>query len=600
MGGLFSSLGSSNTKGKSSNQTKFEDHIKTLENEAATYEAEAIKNVEARKQTMEDIFKRRELIQKRKMRDIEDIAAAYKQHINDKKTLNKQAANLLVCILFNYQNDHFMGIDGSFEDNTKVIIQTCLNVNSYRLLCKIPVLLPLLWIHGSADDIAQEYPLTSTGEIDLDAYKVKVESYIPAYVKNILPKLINNVCASNCRSFSFNMDEEVLNNEDTLCKTYLETISDAETDEEFFQKTIEFLNKFNDIRYKLGWKMLAAKARKGITSKQIHYLPKYYPRNSPKYELFECLLMLVNTICYNYGSIRNDMGEYVNADESGNIYVKSTTSNGYEKTTDTNHTYGGMCFDLPEKYINKQHQLYYDNSKSWDWLEYVKFNASYPIDPKEIVDVNNPSIWMTSSISVYEKTFVENISATTGIGRLKYTNPTRYYTYQLINDEASPEEKIELPKLGAKMSEKFETSIIYNLWNALVNLDGYAKQSLYKSKNGNLFTSFDFMIFAPEDYAVTNLISPTAYFVYEEVLAKSLRWNLTFPIENNVSMSKINNTIMADIKNSDALPQNAWINRIQSVSHGSYGNADFSWSMNYYNTHPQAYTPEDTIRVGVN
>ena len=62
---------------------------------------------------------------------------------------------------------------GYYTENTKAIVKSCLNKDSYKLLCKIPVLLPLLWVHGSADDDAQTYPLTSTGEIDIDEYKLK-------------------------------------------------------------------------------------------------------------------------------------------------------------------------------------------------------------------------------------------------------------------------------------------------------------------------------------------------------------------------------------------------------------------------------------------
>ncbi len=322
--------------------------------------------------------------------------------------------------------------------------------------------------------------------------------------------------------------------EDSQCQNYLSTIELAVNDDEFVSKTNQFINTFvnKDKNYIMKFKMLPAKARKGICSNQIYLLPASYPRVNVNYELLEAILMLVNTICYNYGSIRNELGEYVNCDSNGLTYKLDNTTGEMKQTKISTVTFGGMCFELPDLFISQQWK-YYTLNNSQD--EFVKFDAgNYKTDESFNIDE------YAKYITPYNQTFAQNINPVTLIGTMKYVNPTRIFTYQILNDEPDPTERFTFDKLGAKLSDSFRYSILPNLWKSLHDIEEFRNYAIINSKNSLLFNSFDFIVFSPEGYEIADKISPTAQFVYKYVLEQSMRWNLVFPIENTMSMAKIN------------------------------------------------------------
>ena len=598
MGGLFSLLQDDTTAAE--RQKQYYEHIAILEAQENQYIQNAVENEEKRKATMQEIYERRKQIKARKMREIDEIAAAYKRHLETRKTLNRQASQLICCILFNYQNDHFIKEDINWESDTKNIITICLNEDSFNLMCKIPQLLPLLWPTGSDDDNAQTYTLNEAAEIDLDEYKIKLSTYIKTtYITKVLKRLIINVCKTNCRSFEFALNESMLTKEDELCKSYLDEVKEVLTDEAFFERTQALLSEFTkDVMYIQSIRMLAAKARKGICEKQIHYLPKFYPRNCVKYEMFEALLMLVNTLCYNYGSIKSNTGESINCDLDGNTYKLNTETNKMEPTSSVEHTYGGMCFELPESFTRNIYKTYYLTDSAWDGKELIKFNNNFGTSPETITGGSNADDWM-KLIKPYEKTTALNIDPATQVGTMHYINPTRVYTYQLLNDQEDPTERMQFPKLGAKMSDLFREHILSNLWKALYEQEEFKSFSIYNHKNAGLFNSFDFITCSPTQYEISNQISPTAQFVFKTVLEQSVRWNLIFPIENTCSMSKINNKMTMLGVDKYHIPQNMWCNlgeRLELKHSSEVGDTKFDVHSNA--GIPEALTADMTIHTG--
>ncbi len=192
MGNLFSFINDESTS--QDKRKAYEEHIATLKAQEELYIKSATEAETKRNNIINDILTKRKQLNDAKLQEIKNLS----QRKNERITLNLQAAQLLCCILFNYQNGHFIKDDVEWEANTVNIINVCLNESSYRLLCKISMLLPLLWPIGKDDNEAQVYSFKSTGEVDITIYNNTLNQYIKTKYISKLKTLLLNVCKSNC------------------------------------------------------------------------------------------------------------------------------------------------------------------------------------------------------------------------------------------------------------------------------------------------------------------------------------------------------------------------------------------------------------------
>ena len=81
-----------------------------------------------------------------------------------------------------------------------------------------------------------------------------------------------------------------------------------------------------------------------------------------------------------------------------------------------------------------------------------------------------------------------------------------------------------------------------------------------KIANKNIFTSIDYLYITPKGFEQLDNVSPIARYIFEVLIQYSCKWYLTFPIENTMSMSKINYNMLLyeNGKNKSILPQYIW------------------------------------------
>lgn len=508
---------------------------------------------------------------------------------SSRKLLNVQASQLLCAIYFNYQF-------GSIVEDTKEIkelISKCLNTSTFWLLCKVPQLLPLLWPTGSECNEFHEYKRDELGKIDASAYSTFINSHIESYVKNILPKYIINVCKNNSLKYS-DFDDDRNEKISNKCKEYLEEIEDVETDEEWFEITMKLLNEY-DKEDLMNWKCISARSGKGICTNKIELLPKTMPKLCPKYELYEGLLMLSNTVINHYGDLRGEDGTKIPA--------------GSNKE----HTNGGQCFSINESITKRIYEKGLNREEMWDCESYIGWNETilsekeitgYGSDEVETDESNDNSAnetdeltdaleWMTKS-SLCNETMIYGKNPDGSGGFMKYVNPTQKYTRQFIYDEDNIEVALELPRLSAGITKTFTSTFLKNIFISLQNKNDYQHFNVFSIKNKNLLTSIDYIYITPPGFEQIDNVSPIARYIFEVLIQYSCKWILTFPIENTMSMSKINSRIIED-EGIKYLPQYIWTRTSNvnfSINKGGSVKSDVNESSEFeFNN----FTPENVV-----
>ena len=541
MGAAFSWLANTDTSR--------EDKRKILEKEMAQvqdaidqYNSNYAVNIEQRETKIKEIYEERKKIIQERINDLIYIDRRYKELKKRRERINRLAAEYVVLVLFNYTCGYSLIEAEDFGNNFNRVYDAIfpsaevdIRKDVFKLLSKISVLLPLIWATGEADSMIHEkYEIADDMTPKVLPHQVEINSYTAEYTRTNLKRYTFNVCLANCWEFVYNMKDtrELLQKQDIKCNEYIESLTQCLTDDSFVAATYNFLKEFNTIDDIMRLKLLSAKSRKGISKFKIQLLPKYYPKICPEYELFEALLMIVNTVCYQYGSIR----------KNGAIVKTNSTSKPSDSTD------GGKCFEIPEEYIKNCYKEYFDLDPNdvWDLNQYniVQLHET-EISADKITGSNNKEFWMKQN-KQHDELYLNNIGAD-GNGYLKYVNPTRKYTFPLLKDAECPDEKFSLPRLGVNMSGLFQNDLLYNLWMMLTENKDYSSYSIYLSTNSTMFNSFDYISCIPENYQLINRVSPTCQFVYDVVLAEALKWQLIFPIDNTMTMTKINNNIIKAI-----------------------------------------------------
>lgn len=533
MGNLFSKTNDKSTASKADKE--YQAAIQKLkEQEEALYKA-AQESGEQRKRIMEESLKRQEEITRSRIKELDDSLKRLEELKDVRRLLNVQASQLLCAIYYNYQfGDVNLGSETEWVNNVTNVITKCLNINVFNLLCKIPQLLPLLWPTGTSCDSFHIYELNDNNEPIISNYKLKLNTQIESYIQSTLSGYLINVCKSNCKKYTdFNQERN-----DTIsekCKKYLTSVETLLNDNEWVKSTIAFIADDD----KMNWKCFAARSGKGICNNRILLLPSTYPKVYPKYELYECLLMLANTIINHYGDLRNNKdGTKVSA---GSLDA---------------HTNGGKCFSLNESFIINTFDKGIDVENIWDGETFTSID-SIVLSGHDVTGVNDDSWMLTPKLHDKTKVYAQNIDGKGGFK--KYENPTQKYTSQFINDDDNIEVAFQMPRLSAEISNEFTKNFLKNAFE-LLQTKNYMFFNIYATNNKNIFTSFDYMTLTPKGFEQLDNVSPIARYMYEILIKDSCKWFITLPIESTMSMYKINHNILKydDGKNKAVLPQYIW------------------------------------------
>lgn len=532
MGNWFSKT--NNSEEDQRKEEEYQKAMQTLKQQEEELYKSAQEAAKKKKETLEQSLKRQKEISMVRMKEMEDTIKRAKELKDARRLLNIQASQLLCALYYNYQfGDIDEDPDKDWGNNVVTVVDECLTVESFWLLCKIPQLLPLLWFTGSECDNFHIYEKDAKGNLNISSYKTLINTNIELYVSNVLSNYLTNVCQSNCKKYT-DFNEERNNEIGMKCKQYLSETENALSDEEWFKKTIDFL-KDDD---KMNWKCFAARSGKGICNNKILLLPSTFPKIYPKYELYESLLMLTNTVINHYGDLRNENGTKVSPG------------------TNDKYTNGGKCFNINEAYVKNTFDKGIDTTNMWDGETYIDIN-SVTLNSTDVTGVDDET-WMEKTL-LYDKTETYGQSADGRGGYLKYINPTQKYTRQFINDENNVEVAFQMPRLSADIDESFTQNFLKNILNTLQKTD-YQFYNVFSTDNKNIFTSIDYLYITPKGFEQLDNVSPIARYIFEVLIQYSCKWYLTFPIENTMSMSKINYNMLLyeNGKNKNILPQYIW------------------------------------------
>lgn len=569
MGGLFSWLASTD-QSDIEKEKEFQEQLVKYQQQIDDFNKNYEQHMIERKEQIQKIYEERKKLIQERIEELIYIDQRYKELKEQRKCINIRASAYICSILFNYysQNVHDNVIEADGCKFQKEFLQFFdrvvfpkkekeMNLLVFGQLSQIAPILPLIWPTGRKDTtVHTEYPTNADGTPNMTEHAVAINSYKTKYIRGNLRRYTFNVCYANCYEHMYALNEDDIKEYESACEEYLEKIQECLTNDSFVAETYDFLKKFKKPVDMMRLKMLQAKSRKGISTSAPKLLPPYYPKICPVYELYEAVLMSVNTLCYAYGSIRKN-GALVESESE-------------LKSSETSH--GGKCFELPEKYIKAVYEKCFnmDPNKVWDYtganfMFVNEANMTVPIE--EITGTSDNTVWMKET-KVCEDTTLIGVSATDGKGVYKYVNPTRIYTYQINNDEEYPNEFFQLPKMSADM-ELFRTELLHNLTTTLINAKDaqYGGYSVYNSSYRLFMYSMDYVSTAPSGYELINGISPLSQFVYQMVLVNGLQWNLIFPIDNTMTMSKINR-YTTDLVNGDDLVQYIWAGNEKVFNNG--------------------------------
>lgn len=500
---------------------------------------QAIQDAQLQKELISEAsLNRQNQISETRMKELEYALTRAEELRDARRLLNIQASQLICAIYYNYQ---FGAIEddpnNNWNDNVSSVINKCMSVDSFWLLCKIPQLLPVIWPTGTKEEHFHKYPTDDKGNVNISEYIIMVESYIDAYVTNNLTEYISNICRANCKKNIY-VDQTKNAQISKQCKDYINNTETSINDTEWITATMKFIQLNDD---KMDWKCLAARTEKGICSSKIRVLPSTFPKISPEYELFEAILMLSNTVINQYGSLRTLSGLMISGDESL-----------------TTHTNGGKCFKLNETWIKNNYAKANENLSApiWDHSTYVN------VDDLEVEStiITGRSDWMLD-VSTHGVTEVYLKNADGSGGYYKYVNPTQKYTRLFINDEPEIEVALKIPKMSADINDDFKKNALKNMFTHLTTDKNYQYYNVYSHVNRNLFTSMDYLNTTPVGFEQVDNVAPLARYIFEALIQNSCKWNLVIPLEETMNFHKINTTI----GDKTHYPQSIWTSMNTSI-----------------------------------
>lgn len=566
-------------------------------------------------------FERQKRIARQRINEIEETLqrAAFLREL--RRQQNIKTAVLLCALYYNYpfgvltkdtldMDTSKIEGDNSWQGNALTIIRTVLSEDVFKIVCKIPQLLPLFWPTGASpieEKFHQYKDLDASGQPKLDTYIATVNTYIEQYLNGPLPVYLTNVFLSNSlREMEPNTDYH-----DQLyeaCRKFILSVEMCKDDMDLIFRCESFIANDDP----LHWKGFVARANKGICKLPIKILPATYPKRYPKYELYEAVLIVTNAAISQYGFMQDETTgapvplkvtaqskkkvtkkfsectelQQTELRKSGVQYnsddIVEVEDNFYEYDLSKypNTTIGGKCFELNDKWVQNCYKLAISdqiaNKLYWDYNSFI-LTSQIRLTAKDITGEPDDNVWMQNTVAhdVRKAYFANPTDAALGIGgTLRYANPTQKYTYELLNDtdENGGTLTFKLPLLSTDINDIFRRTFLRNAVELLTTKKENEEFDLYRTVNKDLFTSFDYMtmIAGPnmfiEDYE--DEVYPLAKYIYQSLIKQSCRWSITVPLMNTVSMSQINDIILNDELNKygkESLPQNIWT-RTKNIS----------------------------------
>lgn len=600
MGGLFSSA-------SSADEQQYQMSIQQLREEQKRLETEALKAERVREQTLEQQYKRQKEIALQRIAEIKETIRRAQELRDARRALNIQASVLLCAIYFNYPFGTIEGsaldsppsgvVDSGWQDNATDIVNVAVNNDVFWLLCKIPQLLPLLWPTGRTEDAFHQYKSRDdTGTANAADYLLEVKANLPAYINGPLKTYITNVFQANC-SRDLVVDTD---NQDALyeaCAAFINTMQNVSNDDEWILRAYAFIKNDDKMR----WKGFAAKSGKGVCATTIELLPSTYPKICPKYELYESLLMLSNTVINMYGQCKTSTGndvkatrkvtgtrkvkkfyyeltdeQKVNVGEHGNDDVIEIEEEVIEVVATKPDTNGGQCFAIKNKWKENAYKAAIDNVSVWDGATFVKVK-DVVVNEDVITGEKDTKTWMedtevSDELEIYYLNNGDRASQSNGY--VRYKNPTREFTHQFLNDVDGIVIPFQMPRLSANINTQFRRSFLYNAFTTLTTVADNEQYDLYRTNNKYIFTSIDYMTVRPpslDEWEIEGNVMPIPRFIYTCLIEYSCKWDLTIPLNSSMSMSQINGAILNEFNDKSMLPQYLWT-RTENVKDRVQGN----------------------------
>lgn len=475
---------------------------------------------------------------KQKIADIEDTIRTAEEMREEKKARYTRTSVLICALLYNYPfgtvlPDDEDNIDiGDWTSSAEKILNMCVQDGVFKLLCRIPMFLPTIWPIGEGDEKFHEYPegLSAMNDADIGGLYIRT---INTYIEEYLPRLkrrLNNVFRLNTTAGEVTNDDDrqVLN---TLCAAFIKLEAVSQSDNEFVDVALNFLKDVdNDV-----WRTMAAKTLRGIMKTPIRVLPSCYPRICRKYEFFNSLLMLCNAVFWSYGRAKSAQGNDIIVD----IKIKKIPEPAIK---------GGQCFDMNKDWYAKSNELAYkDRPESWDYSSFKRadIHDAFSIEPQEITGIADDATWMKdvklcNELQLYQKKPDISDGAT---GIVRYVNPTFKYTRTYLCDTGKVDTPFTMPRLSASTFEGYSNEVPMRIFNLLQLQDGPLEHyNSYTATNSQFMTMFDFLTTTPPDMQDWKFkgAPPLSTAIYKCIIETTCDWEITYPIDNTMSMGKIN------------------------------------------------------------
>ncbi len=479
---------------------------------------------------------------KQKIADIAETIRLAEEMREEKKARYTRTSVLICALLYNYPFGTVLPADednvdiGDWTSSAESILSICVQDGVFRLLCRIPMFLPTIWPIGEGDDKFHEYPdgLSAMSDEDIGGIYIRT---INTYIAEYLPRLkrrLNNVFRLNATAGEVvnDDDRQVLN---ILCAAFIKLEAVSQSDNEFVEVALDFLKDVdNDV-----WRTMAAKTLRGIMKTPIRVLPSCYPRICRKYEFFNSLVMLCNAVFWSYGRAKNEQGNDIYVEIKAKTYPKPAIK-------------GGQCYEMNEEWYAKSNELAYkDRPESWDYQSFKRadIHNAFSIEPQEITGIADDATWMKElkiceKLQLYQK-YPDISDGAQGI--VRYVNPTFKYTRTYLCDTGKVDTPFTMPKLSANTFEGYSNEVPMRIFNLLQLQDGPLEHyNSYTATNSQFMTMFDFLTTTPpalSDWTFRGA-PPLSTAIYKCIIETTCEWSLTFPIDNTMSMGKINYNIL--------------------------------------------------------
>ena len=431
----------------------------------------------------------------------------------NKRERYASAARVVCMVMYNY----LIGFeyDNDFLKKSKEILTNSLSIDVFWLLTKVPLMQLVIWPTGLGDEVYHTYDeaLDDTGALNGEKYYKYLNNLLPKYIKQTVIGNIQEIMKYNIPNGT-TQEEENVNEQHKSCEEYMTKAAGSINDEEFVFATLDWFASRNIYQDPYFWRMLRAKAFRGIAKKKIDFMPANYPLICPTYEFREAMMMLFNTTCSIYG-------QCLNKDHQEVTKVSDIAS------------YGGRCFDINEEYAKSAQKLclfvrddFCRRTAIWDNITYVRVGDLELQSELERVDYKPNEEFVTIN------------------GKLHYKNPTQKYTRQLLMDTNDSGVDHHLAGINCNNTKGVLNYLIdellhnskYEFFNTFNNIN---------NPNYKLMYCFDFMNTRPYPLVKTSVedeavIAPLQEYLYNKAIKETSQWKMTVPISNVMSSAQIN------------------------------------------------------------